>query len=72
MKKLIFTALTFLSLILTSTPSLAASCDIEQTSNGKWGVREYRASGWVYIVRNLSYQSAQDLLERLKADGRCD
>ena len=50
----------------------AAACQIQQTSSGDFGIREYRASGWVYLVRGLSYEEAVRALENLQATGRCE
>ena len=46
-------------------------CDIEQTSAGDYGVRELRASGWVYIVRGLSYERAEAAYAHLVTAGLC-
>lgn len=68
MKKLIV----LLMISVGSLTAQAAACDIEQTSDGRYGVREYRASGWVYIVRGLSYSEAVKALGRLQSSGRCN
>ena len=47
------------------------ACDIEQTKDGDYGVRELRASGWVYIIRQLTYQEAVNAYMNLVAQGRC-
>lgn len=46
-------------------------CEVKQTSDGDFGVRELRPSGWVYIVRQLSFEQAVETLEYLKAINRC-
>lgn len=65
-----FVAQIFVALI--SSSAFAATCDIEPTSDGKFGVRELRTSGWIYLVRNLTYEQAAKALNRLQAQGRCD
>lgn len=64
--------LTQILVLVVASVASAASCDIEPTSDGKFGVREFRSSGWVYLVRNLSYEQAAKALDRLRASGRCD
>jgi len=46
-------------------------CEVKQTSDGDFGVRELRPSGWVYIVRQLSLEEAVETLEYLKFINRC-
>jgi hypothetical protein len=68
-------ALTLILLALTLSPALASAeprtCDVEQTSDGDYGVRELRASGWVYIKRQLTEDQAYDLYLQLVDQELC-
>lgn len=61
----------FFALLVASSAAFATACDIEPI-RGEYGVREYRASGWVFITTNQTYEQAARTLERLQASGRCN
>lgn len=71
MKTLILALTLFTIAPLSHADESPRQCDIEQTSAGDYGVREYRASGWVYIVRGLSYERAEAAYAHLVTAGRC-
>ena len=59
------------AMLLASIVDFANQCDVEQI-RGTYGVRERRASGWVFITTNQTAEEAYNTLEQLKAGGRCD
>ncbi len=46
-------------------------CEVSQTRAGDFGVRKLTASGWIYIVRQLTYEKAVETLEYLRLMNRC-
>lgn len=75
--KMVLAVSVLLGTLFVSSNSFAWSqegphfCEIKQTSAGDFGVRELRASGWVYIVRQLSLEKAVETLEYLRSINRC-
>ncbi len=67
MKKMILV----LALTLTAIPAFSYQCDIEPIK-GKYGVRQLRASGWVFLTQGQSYQDAENSLVDLRAGEQCD
>jgi len=67
-----FLALSALFFMANVAQANSLACDIEQTKAGDYGVRELRASGWVYIVRGLTYAEAEKAYWNLVTQGRCE
>lgn len=68
----LFVVLSALFFMANVAQADSLACDIEQTKAGDYGVRELRASGWVYIVRGLTHEEAVSAYWNLVTQGRCE
>ena len=71
MKYVLFVAVLF-GASLPSAFAEQGPCRVRQTSDGDWGVYKGSGNNGSYLVRQLSYQRAAELLEQFRAQEICD